>query len=218
MKSPDLAEIQRRYAAMAPEEFALLKREDLTEAGRELYDREVERRSGPEWAALQARKQAEEEAEYAKSLEAAEKALTGIAGWLIFPALGLILRPFFYGVDLWVWQVSLPESKREAVASLVSFKGVADVVCIVAGLLVAIFFFGKRRPAPKLMIGLLLLQLAVSIVEYLVADSTGWIAPSYMEGLAAGAGLAALVCMIWIPYFMSSKRVRRTFVLPTAAQ
>ncbi len=208
MKPADLAEIQRRYAAMAPEEFALIKREDLTEAGRELYDREVARRSRPEWAALQARK----EAEYAKRLEAEEKALTGIAGWLTLPALGLILSPLMYGFGLWQ-ALSLPESEREAVASLVRFKEFADVVCIVATVVVAIFFFGKRRAARPLVIGLLLLQLGLSIVEYVVAKSSGRIAPSYMETLMGEAARGVLVCMIWIPYFIFSKRVRRTFVL-----
>ncbi len=197
---------------MTPEEFALIKREELTEAGRELYDREVERRSRPEWAALQARKEAEREAGYAKRLEAEEKALTGIAGWLTLPALGLILSPLLYGFDLWQ-ALSLPGSEREAVASLVSFKELADVVFIVATVVVALFFFGKRRPAPKLVIGLLLLQLALFITEYLVADSTGRIAPSYMGTLMANVGRGVLVCMIWIPYFMFSKRVKLTFVV-----
>ncbi|MBZ5600551.1 MAG: hypothetical protein LAN83_19790 [Acidobacteriia bacterium] len=103
MKSPDLDEIQRRFVAMPPEEFALLKRGDLTESGRELYDREIERRSSPEWSALQARK----EAEYVKRLEGytskyhcpqcQEKLKRGEYArwvkWFIGPIFGRLLRP-----------------------------------------------------------------------------------------------------------------------------
>jgi hypothetical protein len=196
---------------MPAEEFALLKREDLTEAGRELYDREVERRGSPEWAALQERK----EAEYAKWLEAREKArLTGILGSpLALVALWLILGgPVVYGIDL--WQVlSLLDSEREAIASLVSFMVVADVVCILAIIPVAISFFGKRRRAPKLMIGLLLLQLGGAIAGSLIAGSTDRMTPTFMETVGERTMGVLAVCIFWIPYFLFSKRVRRTFVL-----
>ena len=44
MDQPDVNELQSRYATMTAEEFASLKREELTEVGQVAYDREIERR------------------------------------------------------------------------------------------------------------------------------------------------------------------------------
>ncbi|MDP2182648.1 MAG: DUF2510 domain-containing protein [Actinomycetota bacterium] len=54
VREPAGGGLESRYASMSTEEFALLEREDLTAEGRSAYDREVERRSSPEWAAQQA--------------------------------------------------------------------------------------------------------------------------------------------------------------------
>lgn len=47
----DLSDIQRRYDEMTDEEFALLKRTDLLPEVQAVYDRELARRSSPEWIA-----------------------------------------------------------------------------------------------------------------------------------------------------------------------
>ena len=42
------SDLIQHYARMSPEEFSAIKREDLREKAREIYDQELSRRGGPE--------------------------------------------------------------------------------------------------------------------------------------------------------------------------
>jgi len=55
----DVDEVQRRYAAMTPDQFASLIREELTPVGQQAYDREIARRSTEEFRAEETRKDEE---------------------------------------------------------------------------------------------------------------------------------------------------------------
>jgi len=142
--------------------------------------------------------------------EAVDPRMVGIGGWLILPAIGLVLGGIMSVVGL--------------IACVGMFEGVADAgyggyfalsICVQIGLLIfllvaAIRFFGKKRSAPATMIGLMIANLVSSLLlmlfafgmdaeEFAVADIK-----NFATGLVSSA--------IWIPYFLTSKRVKATFV------
>jgi len=182
MKQDDVEEIQRRYAAMAGEEFALLRREDLTNDGRAAYDREAKRRTGTEWVAQEASR----EAEYAKRLQAEKEALTGISGWLILPAISLVAN-----LGIGIIGIAVNWSQLSATAPRVSLS---DTAYLTFTLLVAVAFFRKRPFVPKLMVVWILAAVGLTI-----AENAGLL----FQGIVATA--------IWVPYFLVSRRVRNTF-------
>jgi hypothetical protein len=59
MDQPDVNELHSRYAAMTAEEFASLKREELSKVGQLAYDREIERRGSEAFKEEEVRKNEE---------------------------------------------------------------------------------------------------------------------------------------------------------------
>jgi hypothetical protein len=105
----------------------------------------------------------------------------GIGGWLVLPAIGVVLAPLF--------------GAFAAVASLGGdpLAGVLYAAFAVYGVACAFAFFGRKRHAPPMMIGLYLVNALIGV--------TG-------GHPARGIGLS----IVWIAYFLTSDRVKRTFV------
>lgn len=124
----------------------------------------------------------------------AERVPYGIGGWLLLPAVGLI--------------VSIPVVLLEASRSLRS--GDAGEVAVVAATVVvvaitAVTFFQKRRWAPRVFIVLLSLDAVLAAVPVILARDP--VAAADSRDLAR----ATLSALIWIPYFLVSRRVKSTF-------
>jgi hypothetical protein len=103
MRSVDTSEIRRRYAKMTSEQFALLKREELTPEGQAAYDVEVQRRSTREWRAAEAQKEEEFARRRAGEIEH-EMDVSARAGqwrWTFFALLasGALILQIFIGTD-----------------------------------------------------------------------------------------------------------------------
>jgi hypothetical protein len=82
------------------------------------------------------------------------------------------------------------------------------VVVAGAGVLIgfsAVLFFQKSRWAPRLMIGLLALDVVANVLVVVLGGESG-------RAEARGLASSALRGLIWIPYFLVSKRVKATFV------
>jgi Protein of unknown function (DUF2569) len=126
--------------------------------------------------------------------QAAARPLYGIRGWLLLPAVGLVL--------------SIPISVFEAAKSYKSGDAAEVAVVTAAVLLVAVTtvaFFQKRRWAPRVVIVLLALEAVLAAVPVLLAR--GPVAPDDTRDF----GRAVVAALIWIPYFLVSKRVKATF-------
>lgn len=133
----------------------------------------------------------------------------GIAGWLIIPAIGFFLAPiktaamFFMGLNM--IQNFAPELTSDP---RLWFSCMIDVAMIVATIIVAVFFFKKRRVAVRAIIGLLSTSILANLVQALLNAAM-------FEKVDADTVKPVIhACVfgaVWIPYFLKSKRVKNTF-------
>lgn len=151
----------------------------------------------------------------------------GIGGWLVLPALGLIITPFRMGFQLFndvlpaltpeTWNgLTKPESPtyHPLWGTLIGFEVIANMALFVFTLWLTWLFFTKSKRVPKLFIAWLLSLAAVQTIDYLlVAQISAAAAPSDKEGIKELAR-AIINAAIWIPYFIKSKRVKNTFTEP----
>jgi hypothetical protein len=221
MKPPGLGEIRARFSAMSDEQFARLVREDLTSDGQVVYDEELNSRSGDDWA--QARADAEAERERLRPNEALSEK-PAIAGWLLLPATGLIISPMIAVktlIDEWSF-VTDPgfASLDDRFPGLATFALTSLVIThawLIGLAYVAVAFFRKTRHAPMLMIGLLAANGVLVTLEWSRAVSVLGSDQRLVEQLSPEIARAMFGAAVWIPYFLKSERVKRTFSTPDPA-
>lgn len=140
-----------------------------------------------------------------------------IGGWLWLPALGLVLGAIRVLLESVKSVRSLLE--REHLAAAASLPGLPHstrslTLLFVAGYQVALFvglvwvgvrFARRKRNAPKLLIAVYLLNLASLGALYALGRSR-FATPT--DAMSAVTGV-----VIWVPYFLLSDRVKRTFLL-----
>lgn len=147
----------------------------------------------------------------------------GLGGWLILPAIGLVLRPVliivlmaknasgYFGEANWQAMVTPGSgSHSPALAGLVIIEAMGNTALFMLALITAWLFFNRRRETPACMIALLLGTLALVAGDGLLLH---WIQGTAMAlddkfELWKLAGAAA----VWVPYFLVSRRVKNTFV------
>ncbi len=135
----------------------------------------------------------------------------GIGGWLILPAIGLILGIIGSLIGIVVTVALLPDipSRYQGAFVLNLAVDAGLTIFVIYG---AVRFFGKRRNAPGVMIALMITQIVASLL--LLGVSIGAeVQPLAMEQAKALVG-GIIGAIIWIPYFSVSKRVKRTFIVP----
>jgi hypothetical protein len=150
------------------------------------------------------------EQEKAVQAEAVDRSLEGIGGWLILPAIGMVLGPVVGVVGL-VYALGLYSRVAQA-----GYGGVFTVELLVGAALLAfaiyaaVLFFRKQRKAPRMIIILLAAGLGADLFLLVVelAASAQVFATETVKQLVRDMIGAA----IWIPYFRVSKRVKATFV------
>jgi hypothetical protein len=122
-----------------------------------------------------------------------------LAGWLFLPSLGLVL-----GVATAILNLVNVIADSGGVAEKVIAGGWIAFV-----LLVAWFFFRRYRRAPALFIALLIVNLLMVSLAFLGA---GRAASRREQNEELELLRAVCVAVIWIPYFLKSRRVKMTFV------
>jgi hypothetical protein len=142
-----------------------------------------------------------------------ESDLIGIGGWLILPVIGLAISPFLFlhGVytDLRILfgsQFQTALATRPALAGLILFEAINNTILFAATICLNILLYRKKRAFPTYMTIYLGAQFVLGLVDHLAAvrfnpDS---------EWTAVARGFFAAI--IWIPYFLRSRRVEVTFV------
>jgi ABC-2 type transport system permease protein len=143
----------------------------------------------------------------------------GIGGWLILPAIGLILGPplqiagivftflFFGSSDI--------GRSHPGMGVLLISVIVADSILFFYYLHAASLFFRKRISAPRTMIGLNLFGFFAAVFLTVLGLVAGLNIKDALQGNNPIAPL--IMCAIWIPYFLFSKRVKATFSEPGVA-
>lgn len=133
-----------------------------------------------------------------------------IGGWLIFPAIGLILGGILSVVGI-MMSLGIAADLPSRYQGVFAFNILVDIGLTIFLIYAAVRFFGKKRNAPATIIALMLIGIGANGLLLAInagADAEPF-AIEYGKALAKGIIGAA----IWIPYFLVSKRVKRTFVV-----
>jgi hypothetical protein len=139
----------------------------------------------------------------------------GIGGWLILPALGTVLSPVRLLLEIYRSVAALQLYVGPDERSLWLF--VAAELLLNVGLLVGwvyaiVLLVGRRQSFPMTFNALLLLAFAFTLIDVLVAQFGFKARLTWEEFMPAVAN--AVACVIWVPYMLSSVRVRNTFTVP----
>lgn len=137
-------------------------------------------------------------------------ATKGIGGWLIIPAIGLVLGPIKAVIGLFLGVNTIQSFAPELLSDVrLWVSGIIDVAMVIAAIIVAILFFKERRIAVVAIISLMAASIVASFIQFLLNMS--------MFGETSSDDInpilhACVFASIWIPYFVKSKRVKNTFV------
>lgn len=143
----------------------------------------------------------------------------GIGGWLIIPAVSLVLAPIKSAAGLFM-EISTIQSFAPELTSdpRIWLYGVIHVAMIVATIIVAVLFFKKKRNAVPAIIGLMAASILANIVRACLVQASLNVAMFEEVGFEeVGAETfkpvihACVFAAVWIPYFVKSKRVKNTF-------
>jgi hypothetical protein len=150
--------------------------------------------------------------------------LTGLGGWLVLPAIGIVIRPiialfgvfgclaFFGAAETLIATIGLRSYQQ--LKPIVGFELLANMFMMGFCIYVAIQFFRKKSNAPKLYMISLFAQVIIVTIDALlmnflyapVAGETG------VNSEAPTLGIAFVSAAIWTSYFTKSVRVKNTFV------
>ena len=146
-----------------------------------------------------------------------------IGGWMILPAIGLVLTPViliyqvvtngYFNSELWTAYQGYEN------AGLLTFAAGLElgynVLLLVFTILLIILFSKKRTSVPVLMVVFYVINLVVPILDTLFINAIlpeELLDPAEDRRLYADIAKKAVSAGIWIPYFLISTRVKNTFV------
>jgi transglutaminase-like putative cysteine protease len=145
---------------------------------------------------------------------------SGIRGWLLLPAIGVIAFPVIcaitvwapirlFDVDTWPTVDALARDwSRASVRPLVMLLVASGVVMFATACTLLVLFFKRRTSVPRLYIAMLWAQMLYGIVLYTVLDPYLVFEESHgFFDIAADL----LPNVIWTAYFLRSRRVQATF-------
>ncbi|MDX7988038.1 DUF2569 domain-containing protein [Xenorhabdus sp. 12] len=143
--------------------------------------------------------------------ECAEASFKKIGGWLYLPAIGLILSLIILIFQIGVAVYTIPSvSYYATLQQTVIFTLIGNILLFLLTIHTATLFFNKSKQTPRFYILLRLLNIVIqSITVYLVVDGLGH---SIDYTLIVPVLQQVITAAIWIPYFMVSVRVKKTFV------
>jgi hypothetical protein len=156
-------------------------------------------------------------------LPTAGATLEGLRGWLILPAIGMLLRPIFIIVLLVqllptvlnaeTWStLTTPgaEAYHPRWAAALLFELFANGGLLIFNLLLLALFFRNRSAWPRAFATFLALNVLVAVIDYQLTSG--------IPAVAAQPGVPTrditqtiIAAAIWIPYCFKSQRVRATF-------
>lgn len=154
-----------------------------------------------------------------------EEKTKSIGGWLVLPAIGLVLTPLvlivqiaangYFDSGLWSSFKSSGYENWMGLNLLMGAEFAINIFLLIFTILLIILFFKKRTSIPNLMVIFYLINLFIPIYEYVVYSEF------FSEALLTEVedtesikeiGKGILRAAIWVPYFLVSDRVKKTFV------
>lgn len=155
--------------------------------------------------------------------------LIGVEGWLAWFLVGLFIAAFqtvynlFYG-GLGVDQADVTAFNDyqaglgDAWQTMVALESIGLVIFIVLLVISIVLILRRKKLAIKLVIATLIYGIVYSIIDYAAVmslfGSTEFLQyiQSDIDKVAGSIGRGMLAAAIWIPYFLTSKRVRATLI------
>ena len=147
---------------------------------------------------------------------------SGLGGWLILFAIGLIIAPlsFFFSITEYIlpllndgvtWrEFTDPNSTNylPLFSFLVYFELIGNIIFLLFSIFFLYLFFTKKRSFPRVYFWFLIINLLFILIDELLANSM-----FVFDGFAYEETLRqAVPYAIWLPYLRVSKRVKNTFV------
>jgi hypothetical protein len=158
------------------------------------------------------------------SIPAAPDGPSGIGGWLILPAIGLVLAVYARASSLValahptmkVFTENWLGTGRVKYAAVILGRDVVNMFLLGFTIYVVALFFRKKRALPKACVILLWAGAVCALGNYALHAISGELPRDIMlrAGFSIGAALAIAIAVIWTAYFMKSARVKNTFVVP----
>jgi len=163
---------------------------------------------------------------YNVKINEASKKYNQIGGWLVLIAIGLVLTPFrvfyeliinaeeFYGIHTWNYIFQEHRSFNEFFLSLlIVFELIYNSIFIVFTIFLIILFFKRRSIVPRMMIIFYASTFLIITLDTFVAFGLNAELYSEAEKVQAFKDISRsfFSAVIWIPYFLISKRVKATF-------
>jgi hypothetical protein len=148
----------------------------------------------------------------------------GIRGWLVLPAIAVVLSPIFVGALMVIWTPfmeagvwrNLPTVVAEGYESSarygVAVIGAAVSALAVASVLVLVLFFKKRSSLPRFYIAMTWIMLVFGTALGAWAIMMGLDTETPWARLIGETTRDVLVSAVWTAYMLSSRRVAATFV------
>lgn len=125
-----------------------------------------------------------------------------ISGWLVLPAIGMIAGPFRKLSDIGLLMAWFDYAPNDSMFDLAIVLAIAELLAMIY---LAVMFFQKRAVVPNFIIAFLGYAVFSNVFGLIDPESYSDL-PRFLASFINAA--------IWIPYFIVSKRVKRTFVRP----
>lgn len=163
--------------------------------------------------------------EYDLPVKVPDKPFYAIGGWLTLPAIGLTMTPIFliitflatpeyFDSSIWREYFHLQASFKEMYTGLFYLFGfLMELLFFIFSVMLIFLFFNRRSTLPQFIIAFYVADFGFALLAAFAATAVNPEAYTVAEQQAfsqIGFGPVFKV-LVWIPYFMVSQRVRRTF-------
>ncbi|CAI6052054.1 DUF2569 domain-containing protein [Cohnella sp. JJ-181] len=151
--------------------------------------------------------------------------VSGLGGWLVLVQIGLIFTTI--NAILQLINTSIPSLSNETWTYLTSkqslqyhplwgvlliFETIVNALFFILSIYVLIAFYQKKANVPKLMINYYIASFLLGLVDLALIYQIP-LSRELDEGASFRATIRSFItCLIWIPYFLNSQRVKNTFL------
>lgn len=148
----------------------------------------------------------------------------GLGGWLVLPQIGLWLTPVsvtlglipvlkwcFNGYEWDSMRSVVEEGQFPALQGLLYSQLFLEIVLGIAAVFLLVQLYQRRYFTPVLLIALFLAGIANAALEVALVSIRTDMEPGVLEEARVALFRESFVAMIWVPYFLVSKRVKATF-------
>jgi len=150
-----------------------------------------------------------------------------IGGWLILFAIGIVITPFRVGFVLYqiisnitvpgVWQaITTPgmEAYHPLWQPIITAEIGVNTLIVITAVFIAVLFFLRKKIVPLAIIIYLLFSMVFVSLDYIFSNMIPAVSQANGKDMQGSISViqAVGICLIWVPYFIISKRVKKTFV------